>query len=69
MNIEAKVSLINSQIAMFYAEKAVMDAANVERARKNLSQAYIDKDYETLYKRYEPVLGYNAVVWYLFHEV
>jgi hypothetical protein len=65
MNNEQKTALINSQIAMFYAEKSIMDAENTAREEQGYSPANGPKQYTDLYEKYLPVLGYNAVIGYL----
>ena len=62
MDKEARVALVIAQAAMLNAEIAVAQVANKERELKGLNIAYGEAEMHAIIRRYEGVLGYNAVI-------
>lgn len=62
MDKESQIALIIAQAAMLNAEIAMAQAANQEREHKGLALAYGENEMFAIMQRYEPVLGFNAVV-------
>jgi len=69
MNLEARIVFVNGQIARFNAEIAMMCAANSERQHRGEVLAYPESAFKKCIDRYECVVGHNAVVSYLVHEL
>ena len=62
MDKEARVAFVIAQAAMLNAEIAMAQAANKERELKGLNIAYGEAEMHAIIRRYEGVLGYNAVI-------
>jgi hypothetical protein len=62
MTPEQKAVFINAQIQMMVVEKTIMDTENVARERAGEAPAYGPKQFEELQAKWEPVLGYNALI-------
>lgn len=62
MTPEQKAAFINAQTALFYAEMEIMKAENIDRERHGHSPANGPEQWANLYKEWEPILGYNAVI-------
>ena len=60
-----KAAFIIAQTQMMIAERDVMIAENIERERQGFSPANGPAQWEEMRQRWEPVLGYNALVSYL----
>jgi hypothetical protein len=50
------------------AERDVMVAENIEREQKGLAPANGPEQWEEMRKRWEPVLGYNALIVFFNNE-
>ncbi len=66
MEPDQKAAFILSQVAMLNLELEMMKAANAEREHHGHALAYSEAEFADLFKRFEPVLGHNAVLG-LFH--
>ena len=62
MTPEQRAAFINAQTCMMQAELAMMAAENTERDRNGYSLAYSGAEFSAFLARWEPVLGYNAVI-------
>lgn len=62
MTPEQKVAFIVAQTALMQAETEMMKTENVERERHGLAPANGPEQWADHIKRWEPVLGYNAVI-------
>lgn len=62
MTEELKAAFINAQTAMMQVELGGMIAENQHRMNCGNSIAYGEEAFIELQKRFEPVLGYNALV-------
>lgn len=65
---EMKAAFINAQVEMMRAEREMMLVENLERKEQGLSLAYGSKQWADFSKRWESVLGYNAILWYFNQE-
>ena len=64
MTDEMKVAFVLSQVAMFNAEIAQMQAENQHRIACGYSVAYADDGFQEVINRYSGTLGHNAVLEY-----
>lgn len=62
MTPEQKAAFITAQAALFNAEIASMTAENMQRAALGHSMAYGAEQFEEVIRKYEGVLGHNAVI-------
>lgn len=62
MTPEQKAAFINAQTALCMAERAMMEAENNQRIHRGASLAYTDAAFGEFFKKWEPVLEYNAVI-------
>lgn len=62
MTPEQKAAFINAQTALLNCEVAGMIAENQARQRNGYALAYTEEAFDFIYKKYEPVLGYNAII-------
>jgi hypothetical protein len=62
MTSDQKSAFINAQTAMMTAETRMMEADNDLRARRGEVPAYGPGEWTAFIARWEPVLGYNALI-------
>ena len=62
MNPEQRVAFINTQTALFLAEIESMKAENQFRIQQGLTVAYTEREFNSIIQKYEPIIGYNAVI-------
>jgi hypothetical protein len=65
MDQNAKTAFIIAQTAMMNAEMQLMIAENEERKRNGQALAYGENQWAALINKWEPILGYNALISYL----
>ena len=59
---EHDYAMVIAQVALLNCEVAGMQAENQQRAACGHSVAYGEDAFESVRKRYEPVIGYNAII-------
>lgn len=59
---EEKAAFINAQTQMMIIERETMIAENVEREKQGFSLANGPEQWEAMRQRWEPILGYNALI-------
>ena len=59
---EERAAFVIAQTQMMIAERDVMIAENIEREQQGLSHAHGSQQWEEMRQRWEPVLGYNALL-------
>ena len=64
MTPEQRAAFVMGQAALLNAKIAAMQAANAERERSGLAQAYSEKQFDDVITEFEAVLGYNAAISY-----
>jgi len=62
MTPEQRVAFINAQTALFLAEIEAMKAENQFRDQQGFTVAYTEKEFNNIIQKYEPIIGYNAVI-------
>lgn len=62
MTPEQRTAFINAQTALFLAEIEAMKAENQFRNQQGLTVAYTEKEFNSIIQKYEPIIGYNAVI-------
>lgn len=62
MELSEKAAFIAAQTQMMIAERDVMLAENYERQQQGLTLANGPAQWEEMRLRWEPVLGYNALI-------
>lgn len=62
MTPDQKAAFVIAQTEMMRVEMEIMRAENVERLRQNLAPANGPEQWAELNKRWEPILGYNALI-------
>lgn len=67
MTPEQKAAFVNAQAALLNAEIAGMQAENQHRLSRGETIAYGEDGFHEAFKRYEGVLGHNAVISF-FHD-
>jgi hypothetical protein len=67
MTPEQKAAYINAKVSLLNAEIAMMEAENINRITCGNSIAYDGNEFQKVIDKYECVLGENEV-WRLFHD-
>lgn len=62
MTPEQKAAFINAQTALLNCEVAGMIAENQARQRHNWSLAYEEAAFDSLFRRYAPILNHEAIL-------
>ena len=62
MSINEKAAFVAAQVALCNAEMQLMLAENTERGCRGEAPAHGGKQWDEFIKRWEPVLGYNALL-------
>ena len=57
-----KAAFIAAQTQMMIVEREIMIAENIEREQQGLSPANGPDQWDAMRQRWEPVLGYNALI-------
>lgn len=65
MNDELKAAFLNAQTALLNAEIQGMVAENQHRMACGNSVAYGEEAFDAAIKRYEGILGYNAMITFI----
>lgn len=68
MTAEQRAAFVAAQAAMLNAEITAMVAENMERQALGRSMAYTEKQFDAVIRRYEGVLGHNAVVTFFLEH-
>ena len=62
MTEEQKAAFINAQTQMMVTERDIMNAENIERRNQGYAEANGPEQWAALRDKWEPVLGYNALI-------
>jgi hypothetical protein len=68
MTSEEKAAFISAQTQMMINEREIMTAENIERERQCQTPANGPDQWADWHKRWEPVLGYNALITFFNSE-